>query len=73
MAAYHHALRNFLKAARCFEPALEVVEIPFEGKKVAGYLQVPRGIARPPVVMHWGGVDGWKEDRQPIADLYHIN
>jgi len=71
MAAYRHALRNFLKAARCFEPPLEVVEIPFEGKKVVGYLQVPRGIPRPPVVMHWGGVDGWKEDRQRNSRALH--
>lgn len=71
MAAYRHALRNFLKAARCFDPPLEVVEIPFEGSKVVGYLQVPRGIARPPVVMHWGGVDGWKEDRNRNSRALH--
>lgn len=71
MAAYRHALRNFLKAARCFDPLLQVVEIPFEGKKVVGYLQVPRGIARPPLVMHWGGVDGWKEDRQRNSRALH--
>ncbi len=71
MAAYRHALRNFLKAAHCFEPPLEVVEIPFEGKTVVGYLQVPSGAARPPVVMHWGGVDGWKEDRQRHSRALH--
>lgn len=71
IAAYRHALRNFLKAARCFEPPLEIAEIPFEGKKVVGYLQLPRGIVRPPVVMHWGGVDGWKEDRQRHSRALH--
>lgn len=71
MAVYRHALRNFLEAARCFEPPLEVVEIPFEDKKVVGYLQVPRGIPLPPVVMHWGGVDGWKEDRQRNSRALH--
>lgn len=71
VAAYRHALRNYLKAARCFDPPLEVVEIPFEGGKVVGYLQVPRGIARPPVVMHWGGVDGWKEDRNRNSRALH--
>ncbi len=51
------------------DPALERIEIPFEGKKVVGYLQVPTGINRPPVVMHWGGVDGWKEDRRTNNDV----
>ena len=41
----------------------QIVEIPFEGKTLVGYLQIAAGVAKPPVVMHWGGVDGWKEDR----------
>src|SRR5689334_4553889 len=67
LAAYHYSLRMFSKAARYFDPPLEVVEIPFEGKKLVGYLQKPLGATRPAVVMHWGGVDGWKEDRLKIA------
>ncbi len=69
MNCYKGALRTFLKAAPTMEPPLERVEIPFEGKKVVGYLQIPRGSARPPVVMHWGGVDGWKEDRRSNSDV----
>src|SRR5262245_25413729 len=60
--AYQHSVRMFRKAAKHFDPPLQIVEIPFEGKTLVGYLQVPRGVTRPPVVMHWGGVDGWKED-----------
>ena len=67
LAAYHHSLRMFRKAAAHFDPKLEIVEIPFEGKKLVGYLQKPPGVVKPPVVMHWGGVDGWKEDRLKIA------
>jgi len=67
LAAYRHSLRMFRKAARYIEPALEIVEIPFEGKALVGYLQRPPGVARPSVVLHWGGVDGWKEDRLRIA------
>jgi pimeloyl-ACP methyl ester carboxylesterase len=62
--AYEHSLRAFRKAAKYFDPPLEIIEVPFEGRKLVGYLQVPPRVARPPVVMHWGGVDGWKEDRQ---------
>jgi len=69
MTCYQGALRTFLKAAPYMDPVLERCEIPFEGKKVVGYLQVPKGFARPPVVMHWGGVDGWKEDRRTNNDV----
>jgi pimeloyl-ACP methyl ester carboxylesterase len=67
LAAYQHSLRIFRKAAKYFDPPLEIIELPFEGGKLIGYLQCPPGIAKPPVVLHWGGVDGWKEDRLRIA------
>jgi esterase FrsA len=65
--SYRHSLRAFRKAAKYFDPPLQVVELPFDGKTLVGYLQLPPGVARPPVVMHWGGVDGWKEDRLRAA------
>jgi len=68
LAAYQHSLRMFRKAAKHFDPPLEIVELPFEGNKLIGYLQLPPGVAKPPVVLHWGGVDGWKEDRLRIAN-----
>ena len=71
MNCYKAALRAFLKAAPYLDPPLERVEIPFEGKKVVGYLQIPRGNSRPPVIMHWGGVDGWKEDRRSNSEVFH--
>jgi pimeloyl-ACP methyl ester carboxylesterase len=67
LQAFQHSLRMFRKAAKHFDPPLEIIEIPFEGKKVVGYLQKPPGVPKPPVVLHWGGVDGWKEDRLKIA------
>ena len=66
--AYKHSLRMFRKAAKYFDPPLEVIEVPFDGKKLIGYLQRPPGVTKPPVVLHWGGVDGWKEDRLRIAN-----
>jgi esterase FrsA len=69
MACYRGALRSFLKAAPTMNPPLQRVEIPFEGKSVVGYLQIPEVSERPPVVLHWGGVDGWKEDRRTNSDL----
>ncbi len=67
LQAFQHSLRMFRKAAKHFDPPLEVIEIPFEGKKLIGYLQKPPGVTNAPVVLHWGGVDGWKEDRLRIA------
>jgi dienelactone hydrolase len=71
LAAYQHSLRMFRKAAQYFDPSLEIIELPFDGnknnKKLIGYLQLPPGVTKPPVVLHWGGVDGWKEDRLRIA------
>ena len=39
-----YSLRMFRKAAKHFDPPLEIVEIPFEGKKLVGYLQKPPGV-----------------------------
>src|SRR5947207_7289145 len=67
LQAFQHSLRMFRKAAKHFDPPLEIIEVPFEGKKLVGYLQKPSGVAKPADVMHWGGIDGWKEDRLKIA------
>jgi len=68
LQAYRHSLRMFRKAAQYFDPPLEIIELPFDGdNKLIGYLQLPPGVNKPPVVLHWGGVDGWKEDRLRIA------
>src|SRR6185295_5005404 len=57
--AYRHSLRIFHKAATHFNPPLQVVEYGTGDLKLKGYLQVPEGVAKTPVVLHWGGVDGW--------------
>jgi esterase/lipase len=69
--AYRNMLRMFRKASKYFETPLEVVEIPFEGKKLVGYLQKPAGVAKAPIVMYWGGVDVWKEDHQRNSQIMH--
>lgn len=70
-AAYRHSVRAFRKAAKYFDPALQIVEAPFDGRKLIGYLQIPKTAAKPPLVMHWGGVDGWKEDRKRASGALH--
>ena len=62
-AAYRKCIENFRKAIRSWDPPLEIVEIPFEGKKIVGHLRKPSGVTRPPVVIRTGGVDEYKENR----------
>lgn len=59
--AYRHHIQCYLKYAAGLQPPLEVVEIPFEGRSIVGYLRVPAG-ERCPVVVVTGGVDTWKSD-----------
>lgn len=68
-AAQQHALRCYRKACAYFSPPQQEIAIAFDGAVFHGYLRVPAAPARPPVVMHWGGVDGWKEDRRRNAEL----
>lgn len=68
LAAYRKSQENFLRAARYFDPPLERVEMPFKGKAgegaaSIGLLRKPKGAARPPVVVLWGGIDAFKEER----------
>jgi esterase FrsA len=61
--AYHKALEAFLAHARFFDPPLEVVHIPFEGKEIVGYLRLPKNAKGPvPLVIAVNGLDSRKED-----------
>ncbi|HZR97633.1 MAG TPA: alpha/beta fold hydrolase [Chloroflexota bacterium] len=73
LRAYRKCQENFLKAARYLDPPLERVEMPFQGRPGeghvnVGYLRTPKGIERAPVVVIWGGIDGFKEERR--SDTY---
>jgi esterase FrsA len=67
-AAYRKSIDLYLKAARWFDPPLERVTIPFEGRQIIGYLRIPNGATRPPVVIATGGIDVYKEDRD-VSDI----
>ncbi|HXC48912.1 MAG TPA: alpha/beta fold hydrolase [Candidatus Sulfotelmatobacter sp.] len=67
-AAYQKCIKTYLNAARYFDPPLERVTIPFEGREIVGYLRIPRGVSRPPVVIATGGIDVYKEERD-TSDL----
>ena len=67
-AAYRSSVENYLKASRYFDPPLEQVVIPFEGRKGEGkeiraYLRKPKAGERPPVLINHAGVDVFKEEQ----------
>lgn len=62
-AAYAKAVQAFVDGAAALDPPLEIVQIPFEGSHVVGYLRLPKSIgATLPVVIAIGGLDSRKED-----------
>ena len=68
LKAYRKSQENYLKAARYFDPPVERVEMPFhgrpgEGSVSVGLLRKPKDAEKPPVVIIWGGIDAFKEER----------
>jgi pimeloyl-ACP methyl ester carboxylesterase len=61
--SYEKAIEAFLDHARFWDPPLEVVHIPFEGKEIIGYLRLPKDRKGPvPIVLAVNGLDSRKED-----------
>jgi esterase FrsA len=61
--SYEKAIETFLDHAKFYDPPLELVRIPFEGKEIIGYLRLPknaRGLI--PLVIAVNGLDSRKED-----------
>jgi pimeloyl-ACP methyl ester carboxylesterase len=67
--AYKKSQEMLLKASRYFDIPIERVEIPFkakagEGNRIISYLRTPRtGSAPFPLLVTWGGIDGFKEEQ----------
>src|SRR5437763_13020998 len=41
LVAYHYSRRMFSTASKYFDPPLDIIEIPFAGRKLVAYLQKP--------------------------------
>jgi esterase FrsA len=67
--AYSKAREMYLVAARYFDIPLELVVIPFRGKQIVGHLRLPQKTPAP-LIMHWGGIDNWKEERHTFAERF---
>ncbi len=66
--AYLKSIEVFKKYGKTFDPPMEVVGIPFEGKVINAYVQLPKGVTKPPVVISLGGLDEYKEY---VAEYYN--
>jgi pimeloyl-ACP methyl ester carboxylesterase len=65
---YRRSVDNYRAAGRFFDPPLDVVTVPFagrddEGDRVVFYVRRAAASEPRPVVVRWGGIDTWKEER----------
>lgn len=66
---------TYIAASSFWREPIEHIEIPFdgqegEGSRVVVLLRRPTGVARPPVVLMWGGVDACKEQMTAASDAF---
>src|SRR5689334_4943229 len=64
--AYDKTREMYLAASKYFDIPLECVSMPMDGKAVVGHLRLPKKLPAP-MIMHWGGIDNWKEERMTFA------
>jgi esterase FrsA len=61
--SYEKAIEAFRAHAKFWDPPLEIIRIPFEGKEIIGYLRLPKNAPGPvPLVLAVNGLDSRKED-----------
>ena len=72
LEAYRKHLQYYKRAGEFFDPALSVLDIPYDGKTIQAYLHMPPDIDKPPLILWNGGIDTWKGDSynnvQPYID-----
>ncbi len=56
------------RAAPLTDPPMQLLEVPFENMTLPGYLRVPAGPRRPPVVLLLPGADSTKEELYNLGD-----
>lgn len=68
-AAYDNCARAFRRAAEHLDPPMRPVEIPFRDIMLPGYLTLPAGARKPPLVVLLGGLDTTKEEQLVVVKL----
>jgi dienelactone hydrolase len=68
--AYDAQLRVYQKGGKLFDVPLEVVKAPYKDGNITTYLHKPYGVAKPPLIVWYGGVDQYKANHwRPIQDM----
>jgi pimeloyl-ACP methyl ester carboxylesterase len=67
-AALAGMARAFEQAAPHVDPPMEILAVPFRHMMLNGYLRIPAGPSRPPVVLLLPGADSTKEELYNLAD-----
>ncbi len=68
--AYEKAIEAFRAHAKFWDPSMEIVHIPFEGKEITGYVRLPKNATGPvPFIIAVNGLDSRKED---LAESFSI-
>jgi dienelactone hydrolase len=66
--ALEAAERAWAKAASLVDPPFTLVDVPFEGTTLPGYLRKPHGVEKPPLVILLPGADSSKEELYDQAE-----
>ena len=56
------------KAAPHLDPPMELLTVPFRDMTLHGYLRIPPGVARPPIVLLLPGADSTKEELYQLGE-----
>jgi 2,6-dihydroxypseudooxynicotine hydrolase len=56
------------KAAPHLDPPMEILSVPFGDVTLNGYLRIPAGAGRPPIVLLFPGADSTKEELYNLGD-----
>jgi esterase FrsA len=69
--AYEKSMAAYERAGRHFSTPLEIVELPYQGELVRGYLHMPQATSESPVplIIASGGIDVFKVENYPLVKL----
>ncbi len=67
--AVRRKVRNYNKGAPLFSPPSERIEIPFDDSVLPGFLRLPSGMKKPPLVLLIGGLESTKEEFYSFENL----
>lgn len=70
LEAYSQLKDVFMRYGALLPQKIELVYIPFRQSHIKAYLRHPGTVERPPIILHWGGIDTWKEDLTHLANAY---